>query len=229
MPTNSDLLAEARDAFDQAAEAEADNRKEALDDLRFARLSDQWPAQIVQQRQREGLPCLTINKMPAFIRQVVNDARQNKPQIKVHPVDGGADPETADILNGLIRNIEYTSNADVAYDTATECAVSSGVGYFRIGVEHAHEDTFDLDITIDRVLNPFSVYGDPHSTAADSSDWMSAFVVDRMTTGAFAAEYKDAEPVDWEQEGYAKVGAPWFDDDCVMVAEWWRREAYEKT
>src|SRR5215510_8897659 len=83
--SSSDLLAEAREAFEQAAEAEADNRKEALDDLRFARLSDQWPASIVQQCQREGRPCLTINRMPAFIRQVVNDARQNKPQIKVHP------------------------------------------------------------------------------------------------------------------------------------------------
>src|SRR5262245_24177330 len=216
MPTNSDLLAEARDAFDQAAEAEADNRKEALDDLRFARLSDQWPAQIVQQRQREGLPCLTINKMPAFIRQVVNDARQNKPQIKVHPVDSGADRATADILNGLIRNIEYTSNADVAYDTATECAVGMGFGYFRIGLDYAHEDTFDLDITISRVANPFSVYGDPMSTAADSSDWSSAFVVDRMAKDAFAAQYKGAEVVDWEQEGYGQAGAPWFDNDCVM-------------
>ncbi|HKA80328.1 MAG TPA: portal protein, partial [Xanthobacteraceae bacterium] len=117
----------------------------------------------------------------------------------------------------------------VAYDTATECAVSSGVGYFRIGLDHTHEDTFDLDIGIDRVLNPFSIYGDPCATAADSSDWMSAFVVDRMTKNAFAAQYKGAEPVDWEQEGYAAVGAPWFDDDGVMVAEWWRREEYVKT
>jgi len=130
--SNSDLLAEAREAFEQAAEAEADNRKEALDDLRFARLSDQWPASIVQQRQREGRPCLTINRMPAFIRQVVNDARHNKPSIKVHPADSTADVETEEIFNGLIRHIEYSSPADVAYDTATECAVSMGWGYFSI-------------------------------------------------------------------------------------------------
>src|SRR5262249_53022140 len=173
--------------------------------------------------------CLTINKMPAFIRQVVNDARQNKPQIKVHPVDSGADRATADILNGLSRNIEYTSNADVAYDTATECAVGMGFGYFRIGLDYAHEDTFDLDISIGRVANPFSIYGDPMSTAADSSDWNSAFVVDRMAKDVFSAQYKGAEAVDWEHEGYARAGAPWFDDDTVMVAEWWRREEYEKT
>src|SRR5262245_36238882 len=116
--SNSDLLSEAREAFEQAVEAEADNRREALDDLRFARLSDQWPAPIVQQRQREGRPCLTINRMPAFIRQVVNDARQNKPQIKVHPVDGGADPETAEILNGLIRNIEATDRKSIRLNSS---------------------------------------------------------------------------------------------------------------
>src|ERR1700752_780179 len=120
---HTDILAEAREAFEQASEAEADNRREALDDLRFARLGEQWPPQILAQRKHEGRPLLTINKMPAFIRQVVNDAQKQKPQIKVHPVDSGADRETADILNGLIPNIEYTSNADVAYDTATECAV----------------------------------------------------------------------------------------------------------
>src|SRR5215216_1112217 len=226
---DKDILAEAREAFEQAAEAEADNRKEALDDLKFARLSEQWPARTLASRQREGRPILTINRLPAFIRQVVNDARQNKPQIKVHPVDSGADRETAEIFNGLIRNIEYTSNADVAYDTATECAVGMGVGYFRIGLDYAHEDTFDLDISIARVSNPFSVYGDPLSTAADSSDWDTAFVVDKMSKDAFAAQYKGADPIDWEQEGYTRAGAPWFDDDRVMVAEWWRREEYEKT
>jgi hypothetical protein len=173
-------VADAKAAFADAEDNERDNREAAYDDLRFARLGEQWPSNVTTQRQREGRPCLTINKMPAFIRQVVNDARQNKPSIKVHPVDSVADPLTAKILDGLIRNIEYTSSADVAYDTATEHAVGTGFGYFRIGMDYAHEDTFDLDLSIDRVSNQFSVYGDPRSTAADSSDWNSAFVIEMM-------------------------------------------------
>src|SRR5437879_4871350 len=108
-----DTLADARAAFHETSEAEADNRKDALNDLRFARLGQQWPAQTEQQREREARRCLTINRMRAFIRQVVNDSRQNKPSIKVHPADIKADPETAEIYNGLIRNIQYTSSADV--------------------------------------------------------------------------------------------------------------------
>ena len=100
-----DLLREAREAFQRASDVENDNRQTALEDIRFARAGEQWPAGIVKQRQIEGRPCLTINKLPAFIRQVVNDARQNKPSIKVHPADSGADKETAEVDDGLIRNI----------------------------------------------------------------------------------------------------------------------------
>jgi hypothetical protein len=225
---DDDILQEAKEAFDIIVDFESENRRDGLEDLKFARLGEQWPSNIVKQRTQENRPCLTINKLPAFIRQVVNDARQNKPQIRVHPVDSGADKETADIYNGLIRNIEYTSDADVAYDTATECAVSIGFGYFRVGLHYAFEDTFDLDLGIERISNPFSVYGDPHSTAADSSDWNSAFVVEMVPKETFSARYKDAGVIDWSSDAYNSLKDPWVTEDQVMVAEWWRREEYEK-
>jgi len=113
--SDDDILEEARTAFRLAADAEAENRRDALDDLRFARLGEQWPEKVRREREMEGRPCLTINRLPAFIRQVVNDARQNKPAIAVHPVDGGSDPETAEVFNGLIRHIEQSSDAEVAF------------------------------------------------------------------------------------------------------------------
>jgi hypothetical protein len=223
-----DKLKEAKDAFQDAQDAEQEDRTEALDDLKFARLGEQWPENVRRQRTLEGRPCLTINKMPAFIRQVVNDARQNKPSIKVHPVDDGADKETADVLNGLIRNIEYTSNADVAYDTATECAVGTGVGYFKMGLEYAHEDTFDLDIRIERVSNPFSIYRDPASTAADSSDWNSAFEVEMIPKVEFKKRFPKAKESDWDAEAFKALTDPWATEGSVMVAGWWKREEYDK-
>ena len=112
--SDDEIIKEAREAFERAADAEAENRREALDDLRFARLGEQWPAQIKRERDLDGRPCLTLNRLPAFIRQVVNDARQNKPGMVVHPVDSGADPATAEVFNGLIRHIEQNSDAEVA-------------------------------------------------------------------------------------------------------------------
>jgi hypothetical protein len=224
MANDTDILDDAREQFEECVQAEAENRAEALDDLRFARLAEQWPEAVKKQREREGRPCLTINRLPSFIRQVVNDARQNKPSIKVKPVDDSADIETAEVLNGLFRNIEYISNADVAYDTAVDFAVSAGFGYLRADVDYAHDDTFDMDVLIRRVANPFSVYGDPFSEAADSSDWMRAFVVDRMSRDAFRRKYKGAEEVDWDEVGYTRLNAPWAEDEIIQVAEWWTRE-----
>ena len=227
--TTEDFLTDARAAFDLACEHEAENRRDAADDIRFARLGEQWPDRVRKDRELDGRPCLTINRLPAFIRQVVNDARQNKPSIVCHPVDDAADPETAEIFNGLIRNIEQSSDAEVAYDTALDFAVTGGFGYFRINSRYARDDGFDQDLVIERVANPFSIYGDPHSTAADSSDWNSAFVVDSLPKATFEARWKGAEPVDWSGEGYGGLGGPWLDGDRVMIAEYWRREAVAKT
>jgi len=217
-----DILAQARKQYEAAREYWSDNHTNAKDDLRFARLGQQWDERIKQQRELEQRPCLTFNKMPAFIRQVVNDARQNKPSIKVHPQDSGADPHTAEILNGLIRNIETTSDADVATDTAIEHAVGQGFGFWRINTAYTTDDAFEQDIVIERIANPFTVYGDPRSTAADSSDWNVAFVVTTMTKDEFDAEYPDAEKTNWEADFKGAEG--WIDGDDVVVAEWWTRE-----
>lgn len=168
MAKDDDILEDARELFAQCEEREADNRDEALDDLEFARLARQWRPEDEEQRASEGRPCLTINRMPAFIRQVVNDARQNTPSISVRAVDDAADPATAEVMSDLIRDIEAQSDADIAYDTAVDSAVSCGFGYFRINTAYASDDAFDQDIRIARIANPFSVYGDPFSDAPDS-------------------------------------------------------------
>ena len=224
MAKSDEILEDAKEAFRLCEEREAENRAAALDDLRFARLGEQWPSAIQRKREEEGRPCLTINRLPSFIRQVMNDIRQNTPSIIVHPADDGADVATAQLLQGLIRNIEVTSKADVAYDTAADFAVTMGFGYFRVNTRYAADDSFDLELAIERVSNPFNLCGDPYSTASDSADWNTAFVAETMTKAAFERQYKGAEAVDFEAGGYAGLDAPWMDGDTVRVAEFWRRE-----
>lgn len=224
---DDDLLIEAREAFELCNEKETNNRENWIDDVRFARLGEQWPEAIKAQRRREGRPCLTINRLPAFIRQVTNDARQNTPSIKFHPVGDGADQETAKILDGLARNIEYTSNADVAYDNALDNAVTGGFGYFRISTDYASDDVFDQDIQIEAIKNPLTVYGDPMSTCADSSDWNVCFVTEMYSHAEFKKKWPKAELVDWEAD--SKDGSDWFRKDEVRVAEWWTREEVPAT
>jgi hypothetical protein len=217
------ILKEALDRFKLCSEAEQDNRADYVDDIKFASLGEQWPEHIRNQREEENRPCLTFNKMPAFTRQVINDARLNKPSIKVSPFGPGSDKDTAEILTGLIRNIEQSSNADVAYDTAMETAVNGGIGYIRVGVEYTEEDTFDLDICIERVSNPLTIYGDHTSTAADSHDWDYAFVVNEISEDEYKEKYPKAEIISYDSD-MGEEGTEWFDEGTVRVAEYWVRE-----
>ena len=217
---DDDLIKEALEEFKLCEDAELDNRKEALDDLRFARLGEQWPEAIKRQRELEGRPCLTVNRMPAFIRQVVNDSRQNKPSIIFHPVEDG-DVETAEVMNGLMRNIEYTSSSDIAYDTAIDFAVTMGFGYIRVDTDYSYDDAFTQDIKILRVPNPFSIYGDPVSTSADGSDWKVAFVTDTLSKKDFEKLYPSAKSSGGDLDGKAME---WFGEDGIRVAEWWEKD-----
>jgi hypothetical protein len=228
LDTDEGILEEAREDFKLCQAAEKENREAALDDLEFARLGKQWPQHIIEKREAEGRPCMTFNRMPTFIRQVVNDGRQNKPAIKVHPADDQADVGTADIINGLIRNIEYTNSADVAYDIALDFAASCGIGYWRVDVEYTHDDTFDTDITISPIHNPFSVYGDWADVGADSAEWNRAFVVDAIEKDVFEAKYKGKEKVDWDGDTYQKMPAEWMEGEKILVAEYWRRKEFTR-
>lgn len=221
--SDKDTLSEALEEFRLSEDAESTNRKQWIDDVKFARLGEQWPDGVKRQREIDGRPCLTINRLPAMTRQVLNDARQNKPSIKVHPVDSGATRETSEIYNGLIRNIEYTSNADIAYDTALDNAVTGGFGYFRITTDYACDDQFDQDIFIERIVNPLTVYGDENSTAADSADWNKAFVTELYSKEAFEKRWKGADHVNWETD-YQDMPNGWRDGELIRIAEWWMRE-----
>lgn len=226
--SDEDFLADVKESFQRICEAEAKNRDAWLDDIKFARLGEQWPEEIRRQRELEGRPCLTINRLPAFIRQVTNDARQNSPSIKCHPVGDGADEEVAEILNGLIRNIEYTSNADVAYDTALDHAVTAGFGYFRIVTDYADDDAFDQDIKIERISNPLTVYGDSYSTSADSADWNECFITDLITRSDFKKRYPKAQVTQFKADQKDK-DIQWFDDDRIRIAEYWCRKDVDAT
>lgn len=232
------LIKEALDCFQKCEERESENRKNFKDDIAFARLDEQWPAEIRKQRELEGRPCLTINKVAPVIRQIVNDARLNRPAISVRPVDGKADVETAEVITGLIRNIESSSDADIAYDTAVDNSVSGGFGYFRINLDFANDvdpagdleslgpEAFEKDIVFERVVNSLSVFGDPDSKSATSEDWNVAFVFEDMPRKDFEKKYPKASLGGFH--GDELLQGSWLSDKTVRVAEYWKREKSEQ-
>ena len=172
---DDEILAEANARRARCLAFEADNLRDARDDFRKL-AGHHWPEEAIRQREVERRPCITINKLPAFLHNVTNDQRQNKLGIKVHPVDDGADIDTAEVLQGVIRHIEYASGADAAYDTAGFHAAACGFGFFRIRTDYEREDAFDQTALFERFRNPFSVHIDPDSKEPDGSDQAFCFV-----------------------------------------------------
>jgi hypothetical protein len=234
-----DVLAVMRKRMQMAISAMSESRENELDDLRFYAGSPdncwQWPADVlatrgsVQGQTINARPTLTINKLPQHVRQVTNDQRQNRPSGKVIPADDDADPEVAEIYNGMVRHIEYISDADVAYDTACENQVAYGEGYIRILTEYCDDDTFDQDIKIARIRNSFSVYMDPTIQDPCGADAKYCFVTEDLLREDYERMFPDASPISTLQSqgvGDQSVSV-WINQDTVRIAEYYYIE-YDK-
>lgn len=218
-----DVIVDAKGFLQMCISADA-NRDARLDDLRFLS-GDQWPDQVKRQRDVERRPCLTINKLPTFLHQVTNDQRMNVPSIKVSPVND-ADEEKAEIMQGLIRHIEYSSNADVCYDTAVNSAAAIGDGYFRLVTDYCTPDSFDQEIKFKRIRNSFTVYFDPNSQEPDGSDARRCMLSFRMPKADFEKQYPHAQvpSAGFQQGAGDDSNKDWLGADFVRIAEYYRIE-----
>jgi hypothetical protein len=213
--------------FHLARDAERDIRDKALDDLRFFQ-GDQWPASIVAERNADGRPCLTINRLPELASQPLNQQRQGRPQIQVNPRGGGATLDTAHIIQGLTRHIEVASQAEAAYDWAFQYAVICGFGYFQYATEwadEADEQSWDLEIRVKPVLNPFAVYFDPSCQDRLYRDAKWAFVVEDLLPEDYKAKYKGSQMASLSE--FRSIGdgeKEWFRDGMIRVAQYWTVE-----
>jgi hypothetical protein len=163
-PENPDedkaILAEAKERHKLCTDWWMDNRKAWLEDAKFRR-GDQWPEKIKKLREDDDRPVVVVDKLEQYVRQVVNDGRQNRPGVKVRPEGNGAHADVAEVYEDLIRGICTRSNADEAFDTALDHAAGNGYGFFRVIADYLHPGGFKQELKVLRVRNPRSVMIDP--------------------------------------------------------------------
>lgn len=227
-PAPDDVLREARARFERAWNAEREARAEALEDLQF-RAGEQWPDAVLQERRAASRPTLTINRMPQFVRQVTGEIRQNRPAVRVRPVDSATDPALAATMSGLIRHIEQVSDAQGAYVTAAESAAVCGIGHFRIVTDYAAEESFEQEIRVRRIANPFAVWWDPEAREMTREDARWCFVTERIPLADFRARWPAARRHDFETPEADAGAARWWDGTCVRIAEYWVKRPTVRT
>jgi len=215
----------------------AENFAEARDDVRFFRGGKyQWEQKAYEKRMLSDRPALTFNDLPQYVDQVLGDQRQNRPSIHIAPSDdagagievgnvaGTSTYKMAEVYEGLIRNIEYSSNAETHYDVAGQHAVEAGFGWLRVLTTYANPKSFDLDIRIKSIANRWSVVMDPDAQEPDYSDANYAFIFDEMPRHQFDKLYPNAA-IGNLNERDAKI---WGGKTKVSVAEYYERYAVQR-
>jgi len=215
-------IQEAIDFLKFANDADTMNRQEALEDLKFGG-GDQWPVELQNSRNLESRPVITVNKVDNYCRQVSNQQRQQRPRIKVHATNTHDDMVDAQTIQGIVRHIEVNSNADHAYDNAFEYAVRMGWGYMRVRTDYISEDSFDQEIYIDPVDNPFTVYFDPNSVLPDGSDADRCLITTMMLKSEFRKLYPDADDggTSFTQRGTGDSQSEWITKEDIRLAEYY--------
>lgn len=229
MTDNDDFMRIVRKRMQDAIDFDRDNRDEALDDFENLVGSGQWPDDIRQEREQESRPCLTINRLPQFVRQVTGDIRRMNPSIKVLAADNAATEETAEIYEGLVRHIQSASDASSVYEWAAECAAACGVGWFRIVTDWEDDASFNQEIRLEAVRNPLTVYYDPLSEKPTREDAAYIFITSKMPREDFEEQYPDAQPVDVDRDAQIEGISNWYEQDNIVVAEYYWKEPVEKT
>lgn len=215
--------------FRSVESIESETRREMLEDLDFFN-GKQWPADILQRREAAGRPALTINRLPQFIRQVVNQARSAKPSPQINPQDSGSDPDTAEVLQDICRNIETRSDADVAYERAIEHQTQMGRGFVGVTTEYDSDEGFALALKIRSFRNPMRVYFDPSATEADGKDAEFCIITEDLDRKTFRRRFKGASQHSLdvlETEGNLPIG--WADEQKIRIAEYWYKTYVKET
>ncbi|HXM63739.1 MAG TPA: portal protein [Terriglobales bacterium] len=215
-----------------SADATADWRREALEDFKF-RIGQQWPEEV--KRRLGKKVALTINRTAAFCNQVTNEQRQQRPSATINPVGSDSDPETAEILQGIVRHIEVQCDAEVADDISFEHMVIGGLGWLRYWSEYEDDDPdnpWAQEIKIGAVPNPFTVYDDPNARHPLRIDAKWRFFVEDMPIEEYTAQYGKDMVAASSLEQFKSTGdtaSQWISKDVIRIAEYYHIEYTEET
>jgi hypothetical protein len=218
-----EFLSDMRKLYTDDATYDNDNREATSEDLDFL-AGNQWPDDIARERDADGLPRLTVNRLPAYVGLVLGQYRRNKASIKVLPDEGG-DKAVAKVRQGLIRFIEKDSKASIAYNIAHQNQVAAGDGAFRIRLEYSRRSAFDQDIRIEQIPNALSVVWDRMSIDPTGRDAGHCFIEEYFTETEFKLAFPDAQASSFDAGNVFTSemrGDGWFENNTIRVVEFWR-------
>lgn len=179
----------------EAQEAESDNRAKVLEAQWFIEKTDgQWEPE--WWTANNGKPRYTFDMTSPIVDQIAGEIERADFDIKIKPAGGDATKAGAELLDGMVRNIENLSSASTVYSHAARNMVATGIDGWRVVQEYVDGNSFDQDLLIKPIYN-FSerVWFDIGSQRRDRSDSKYCFVLQAIPVD----EYKERFPKGSEQ------------------------------
>ena len=212
---DSEILKDILKKYDIASKYWAPIHEDYLADVEFA-YGDQWTETVRKERTDKNLSCLNYNQLPGKINYIVNNARSNDVAIKCNPVGEGANKNTAKVIDGIIKYIQYRSNYKATRTYALQCSVTGGIGASRVLL--VKDNKGRTNPMIERIIDPTTVIVDPNSICSDFRDAEYMFITSWITKEQYEVdypEYKDDMLPDTRK--YTDL----IKEDCIALLEYW--------
>ena len=229
---DSALIKAIRERFDQGSDYWERQFSLSMDDLRFCSHENQWPADVRQ--MRSGRPCYTADRLNAQVKQLTNAQRENRPACTCHAINDLACPDTAEVIQGMFRHQDNRSNTSQAVDTAGDWQVRVGLGFWRLVPRYIKSGSFDQEIRIERISNPFNVLIDPSYRMADGGDMGWAFIMNWMDREEFKVTYPGSDLSQMNDAQWLATGQSdhrWFrkgSKEVLVCEHFWKENVPEE-
>lgn len=213
--------------LEEAQDADKDNREAVREAHAFLNKRDgQWEPEVWSKRR--GQPRYTFDKCNPIVNQIAGAIKKADFDIKIRPAGGDASKETAELFDGIIRNIETTSNASTIYSRAGRNMVAAGVDGWMVVQKWADAESFDQELAIEYIPNFWdSVFFDTNSQMPDRSDAEWAHKLTAMSKRAYEEKYPEGSGT---SVGQGKSFSTYYNKpDQVIVGEYYWIKQTTKT
>ena len=222
MPSDDADLREIRELYHHDQHEWSDIVSEGDTDMRYA-AGDPWEPEDRQMREEADRPCLNADEINQYINVTVNDVRANKRGVKFSPNGRGASEQTAELYGDKMREVEYRSQAQVAYTTAFQDAVMRSYGFLRINTRWSSEQSFDQDVWIEPVHNPNLITPDAQALMPTMSDMEHIWLREPYSHAEFNRRFPDHTIDNRHVNDLTRDTDGWIDSNRVFVGEYWRK------
>lgn len=185
---------------------------------------DQWQPQWRTNRESEGVPTMQFNHIRVELDAVMGEYKNNIPDVTLR---SKTDPQDKlDWLNGLAKQICYSSAAEKKYAISLRNALECGWGYLKAVVAYENNDSFAKCILIDTNQDFQVAFWDPCAIEDTGSDGDFCGDYNMMSMDDFKRKFNIENPV---STGQTNNFFNWQTRDSITIANIWYKDYFKKT